>query len=70
MGLALKNIVGVSYSDKGYQSASIALEEVAGEFAKNNAEEHGGDPVLIQLDIPKGKGRGAHIDNLSKKHPL
>lgn len=52
MGLALKNIVGASYSDKGYQSASIALEEVAGEFAKNNAEEHGGDPVLIQLDIP------------------
>lgn len=66
MGLALKNIVGVSYSDKGYQSASIALEEVAGEFAKNNAEEHGGDPVLIQLDIPKGKGRGAYIDNLSE----
>ncbi len=66
MGLALKNIVGASYSDKGYQSASIALEEVAGEFAKNNAEEHGGDPVLIQLDIPKGKGRGAYIDNLSE----
>ncbi len=66
MGLALKNIIGASYSDKGYQSASIALEEVAGEFAKNNAEEHGGDPVLIQLDIPKGKGRGAYIDNLSE----
>lgn len=61
MGVNLHELVGSTIRESGYTSSSLS-ENVAKEFARSS----GDTPVLLQIDIPKGKGRGAYIEYFSK----
>lgn len=63
-GYNLDKIIGQTFKDKGYLSASID-KGVASDFAERAVENDGGEPLYIQFDIPKGTGRGAFIDVMS-----
>lgn len=60
-GLTLDDsIIGKSFSDLGFMSTSIDFDK-----AKEFAMRQRSDPVLLQFDIPAGKGRGAYINDVS-----
>lgn len=60
MGADPNHLEGSVLSEKAYTSTSLA-EGVAAEFATYS----GGTPVLVQIDVPAGRGRGAYLEYLS-----
>lgn len=59
MGVNVENPKGSIFKEKAYTSASLS-DGVAAEFATYS----GGTPILLQIDVPAGKGRGAYIEYL------
>lgn len=60
MGADPNHLEGSVLSEKAYTSTSLA-EGVAAEFTTYS----GGTPVLVQIDVPAGRGRGAYLEYLS-----
>lgn len=56
----LKDLVGSVYSDQAFASTSPVLK-----VAKKFAEQNGTDGIILALDIPQGKGKGAYLDAIS-----
>ena len=56
----LEDIVGQTFADQSFSSTSV-VRSIAEKFA----EQNGVDGVLLELSIPKGKGRGAYLDAVS-----
>lgn len=57
----LKAKIGKEHELKGYSSTSTDLKE-----ARDFASEQAYDPVVMHIDVPKGKGRGAFLGDVSK----
>ena len=64
LGLNVNDAVGKTLWDPAYLSSTIA-ESVADVFANMAVSNSGGQRVLLQFDIPAGKGRGAFVDSIS-----
>ena len=56
----LKDLVGSVYSDQAFASTSPVLK-----VAKKFVEQNGTDGIILALDIPQGKGKGAYLDAIS-----
>lgn len=56
----LSDLVGKVYGDKSFSSTSPVSE-----VAKRFVEQNGQNGVMLELDIPEGKGRGAYLDVIS-----
>lgn len=56
----LSDLVGKAYGDKSFSGTSSVSE-----VAKRFVEQNGQDGVMLELDIPEGKGRRAYLDVIS-----